>query len=452
MPSSARTQLGTTVFADSPCRLYVWITRRDDPSFRRPVRSSWGLRDWLAHPNLPRAHLHFIPTSSSWLNLVEDGSRNSPDVVSDEGPSPASVPSSTPRPVGRPPNYDRKTPRLTELVKRMHDGDYRAPDKITVGEYLLKRWLPTKKAQLRHSTFSGYQRNIELHINPNIGHIPLQKLQPEDLDMLYAYLLTDGRRNGTAGGLSPKSVRIVHAIIRKALADANRKGTITRNVADLADPPKVRAHSREMTVWNGDELRRFLESIETHPLYTAYYLAANTGMRRGEVLGLTWRNVDLDAARLVVTQAVLAVDYEAAVTDVKTANSRRMIDLDPRTVAELRTWRRIQLEAELASGRRRNVDDGFVFARPDGRPIHPDFFSQTWQRLIADSHLPKIRLHDLRHTHASILLQTGIPLKVVSERLGHSSPAFTMTVYQHVLPGMQADAAIAFSDAVFGDG
>jgi len=173
-------------------------------------------------------------------------------------------------------------------------------------------------------------------------------------------------------------------------------------------------------------------------------------MRRGEVLGLPWRNVDVEAARLVVSQALLSVDYEAAVSDVKTANSRRTIDLDPRTVVELRSWRREQLEASMATGRR-DTNDGFVFARPDGRPIHPDFFSQSFARLVAMSELPRIRLHDLRHTHASILLQAGVPLKVVSERLGHSSPAFTMTVYQHVLPGMQADAAAAFSDAVFGD-
>ena len=192
---------------------------------------------------------------------------------------------------------------LGDLVKRLHDGDYRAPDRITFGDYLLERWLPTKRAQLRLSTFSSYKNNIELHVIPHLGAIPLQKLQPEDLDMFYAHLLTDGKRNGAGGGLAPKTVRIIHGILRKALADAMRKGTVSRNVADLADAPKVRlGGSREMTVWAADELRDFLASIEDSEWYVPIFLAANTGMRRGEVLGLTWRNVDLDTARLTVSQ------------------------------------------------------------------------------------------------------------------------------------------------------
>ena len=338
---------------------------------------------------------------------------------------------------------------LTELVKRMHDGDYRAPERITFGDYLLERWLPTKQSQLRPSTFSSYRNNVITHVIPRIGSIPLQKLQPEDLDTFYAHLLREGRRNGAGGGLAPKTVRIIHGIIRKALADAMRKGTVTRNVADLADPPKVRlGGSREMTVWSADELREFLATIEANEWYVPIFIAANTGMRRGEVLGLTWRNVDLDSARLVVSQQILSVEYAASVADVKTSNSRRTIDLDPRTVAVLKAWRRQQLEQKMSTGRRGN--DEFVFTHPDGGPIHPDLFSQSWQRMMRDSELRTIRLHDLRHTHATVLLKAGVPVKVVSERLGHSSPAFTMSVYQHVLPGMQADAAAAFSAAVFG--
>lgn len=203
-----------------------------------------------------------------------------------------------------------------------------------------------------------------------------------------------------------------------------------------------------MTIWSPDELRQFLASIEDSEWYVPIYVAANTGMRRGEVLGLPWRHVDLDAARLVVDQQILSVEYGTHIADVKTTNSRRTVDLDPRTVAVLRTWRRQQLEQQMSTGRR--DDDGLVFSRPDGRPIHPDFFSQSWDRLVRKSKMRRIRLHDLRHTHASILLKAGVPVKVVSERLGHSSPAFTMTVYQHVLPGMQADAAMSFSTAVFG--
>lgn len=339
---------------------------------------------------------------------------------------------------------------LTELVKRHHDGDYRAPEKITLGVYLLDRWLPARKAQLGDTTFSSYQRNIELHVVPYLGSMPLQRLAPEDLDSLYARLLTNGKRNHEGGALSPKTVRNIHAVLRKALADAQRKGTISRNVAELADPPKLSRRARPtMQVWNADQLRRFLEVIEAHQLYPAFYLKANTGMRRGEVLGLTWRNIDLETARLSVTQTVLAPEYQITVSDVKTPHSRRTIDLDPRTVAVIRAWRKRQLEQYLQSGLRTD-EAGFVFARPDGEPLHPDYFSQTFERLLGKTDLPRIRLHDLRHTHATLLIQAGVPIKVVSERLGHSNPALTMTVYQHVLPGMQADAAFTFGEIVFG--
>ena len=294
-----------------------------------------------------------------------------------------------------------------------------------------------------------YERNIRLHINPNIGHIPLQKLQPEDLDRLYAKLLSDGKRNGKDGGLSARSVRAVHTTIQSALSDAVRRGTVVRNVADLADPPAAGRSEQAMSVWTSDELRCFLEAISGHDLYPLYLLAATTGMRRGELAGLTWCNVDLDAARLTVNQQILSVGYNLIESSLKSATSRRTIDLDPLTVAELRRHRRNQLEQRMATGRR--SDDGYVFAKPDGSPVHPDYISQTFRRAVAKLDVPRIRLHDLRHTHASILLQQGVNAKVVSERLGHSSVAFTMTVYQHVMPGMQAQAAATFGAAVFGD-
>jgi integrase len=338
---------------------------------------------------------------------------------------------------------------LADLVKRHHDGDYRPPEKITLGEYL-GRWLQTQRQPLSPSTFASYEGNIRLHVLPYIGSITLQRLTPEDLDELYALLLTNGRRNKGGGPLSAKTVRHVHAVIHKALADATRKGSVTRNVADLADPPKLSSRARpKMKVWNADELRRFFELIEGHHLYVAFYVKANTGMRRGELLGLTWQVVDFDNARLSITQTVTAPRYQVTVSDVKSAHSLRTVDLDERTIAVLRSWRRQQLEQQLETGIRTD-EEGFVFAKPNGVPLHPDYFSQTFERLVAGMDLPRIRLHDLRHTHATLLFKEGVPPKVVSERLGHSSVAFTMQVYQHVLPGMQADAAETFGRMVFG--
>jgi integrase len=337
---------------------------------------------------------------------------------------------------------------VTELMKRKNDGDYRPPDRITLGSYLIDKWLPAKKAQLRPSTFDSYSRNIDRHVIPAIGRIPLQRLTPEDLDGFYTTLAEGGPDEHRA--LAPKTIHLIHEMLHKALADAERKGSIVRNVADLADPPKLSSAKKQaMNVWDADQLRQFLDSIKQHRLHAAYYLAANTGMRRGEVLGLRWRDVDLDARRLSVHQALVSVAYAVQIADVKTGSGRRTIDIDTRTIGVLRSWRKRQLEERLALGAL-HEDHGLVFARPEGTPIHPDLFSKTFDRMTASSDLPVIRLHDLRHSHASLLLRSGVPVKVVSERLGHATPAFTMTVYQHVLPGMQAEAASTFADLVFG--
>jgi len=339
---------------------------------------------------------------------------------------------------------------VTNLAKSKQEGDYRAPDKITLGDYLTSKWLPIQKARLRPSTFSSYRANIDKHVVPNIGPIPLQKLTSEDLDTFYAKLLEGGRLDGKEGGLSPKTVRYIHLTISKALSDALRKGTVTRNVAQQADAPKVSASRKtEMRVWDADQLRAFLDGAKTHRLHPLLYLAANTGMRRGEVLGLRWSDVDLEAGRISIRQALISVEYKMQMSDTKTGGSERTVDIDSRTIAILRAHRKRQIEEHLAIGPKWE-DTGLVATKLEGGWFHPDLFSQVFDRMVAGSSLPRIRLHDLRHTHASLLLKAGVPVKVVSERLGHATPAFTMAVYQHVLPGMQAEAASTFSELIFG--
>ncbi len=334
---------------------------------------------------------------------------------------------------------------VTQLVKDKNDGLRTARDKTTLGVYLTEKWLPLQHSRLRRSTFDSYRRNIDLHVIPVLGRVPLQKLTPEDLDGLYAHLLTNGRRDGKAGGLSVKTVRLVHLVLHKALADATRKGSVTRNVAAVCDPPKLSsAKSREIKAWNAEQLRAFLDQVRDNRAYPALLLAAHTGMRRGEILGLRWEDVHIDDARLSVRQALISVAYDVQLSDVKTGSARRTIDLDARTLEVLRHWRERQEDERRLLGARYH-DRDLVFCRPDGDPSHPDLFSQTFDRAVAGSGLPNITLHDLRHTHASLLLKAGVPVKVVSERLGHSSPSFTMSVYQHVMPGMQAEAAAIFS-------
>ena len=288
---------------------------------------------------------------------------------------------------------------VNELVKRKDDGTYRGPDRLTLGEYLTTRWLPGQVSQLSPSTYDSYRRNIDLHVIPYIGGVPLQKLAAEDLDGLYAALSTaGGRRDGKPGGLAPKSVRIVlHSILHKALSDARRKGTLTRNVAEVADAPKARSAAKrpEIKVWTPEELRAFLDLVADNRHHPAWFVSSHTGMRRGEILGLRWSDLDLDGRKLSVCQAVILVAYKLTISDVKTDTGRRSIDLDDRTIAVLRSWRKRQLEERMLVGPDAYKDHDLVFARPDGTPVNPDAFSQSFDRINARSPLPRIRLHDL---------------------------------------------------------
>jgi integrase len=339
---------------------------------------------------------------------------------------------------------------LAERLEQKRTDTYVQPAQLLLGDYLVNEWLPSTEHQVRPSTFDAYRRTIELHIQPRIGRLKLQKLRPIDLTKFYADLLRNGRRD-SKGGLSAKTVHNVHQILRKALEDAVRQNYLVRNAAASAKVPSPKAARRnEMQYWTADELRQFLHDARDSRHFPAWYLAANTGMRRGEVLGLRWRDLDLRAGRVAVRRALVSVAYELHESDTKTHRGERLIDLDARTIGVL-VEHRVDQRAE-----RKLVSDGYkdlglVFARPDGSPIHPDLFSKAFDRQVASARVPRIRLHDLRHTHATLLLQAGVPPKVVSERLGHATVAFTMQVYAHVMPGMQADAAKAFGELVFPD-
>jgi integrase len=337
---------------------------------------------------------------------------------------------------------------LREVLQAIDRQRYVQPSAILVAEYFRDTWLPAMRPNLRETTWAGYRHTLELHVLPHLGAMPLQGLNPQHLNRLYDDLRTDGRKDGQ-GGLSPRSVRYIHTIIRKALADAVRWGVLERNVADLADPPR-RAPAPQMRTWTADQLRLFLAHVEGDRLYAAWLLAGTTGMRRGEVLGLRWPDVDLRAGRLSVVQTLVMVGSEPRFSQPKTHRSRRAIDLDHRTVAALRAWQKRQ-HAEQEGWGRAWRDAGLVFTRESGDPINPDGWSGTFERHVRRAGLPPIRLHDLRHTHATLMLAAGVNPKVASERLGHHSAAFTLDVYAHVVPGMQRAAAEQISDMVLGE-
>ena len=331
-----------------------------------------------------------------------------------------------------------------KLVDNLHSGTYIAPDRTTLSEWVTDSWLPMTAARVKPTTLFSYRRNLEIHVLPVLGGKMLQQVTPTMLNTLYANLASD---DGVRNALSAKTISYIHTIVHKALGDAVDADLVGRNVAERAKPPRPSGRSTSgIQSWDAEELRRFLDAVAGTRLEAVWRLAAMTGMRRGEVLGLRWADIDLDAARLSIRQALVAVGYEVIASTPK-SHSARVVDLDAETVELLRRHRNIQ-DDERAEWGADYQDAGLVVAKENGEPIHPHTFSQSFERIIANAGQRRIRLHDLRHTHASLALKAGVPVKVVSERLGHESPAFTLKQYAHVLPGMQAEAAAQIAQLV----
>jgi integrase len=327
----------------------------------------------------------------------------------------------------------------TELLGALERRSYVAPNKTTVADYLRGQWLPAVQTHLRPGTWVEYQQKVETHLVPAIGQVPLQQLTTAMLNALYKELL--------ARGIGPRTVQYVHATIRKALNDAVRWGLLVRNPALYAAAP--RPHRTELRIWTAEELRHFLACVRDDRLYAAWRLAALTGMRRGEVLGLRWADLDLEAGWLSVRQTLVVVDNQPRVSEPKTDRGRRRIALDAETVAALRAHHTAQAAERLVAGPAWQGTD-LVFTRPDGAPLHPEYVRRQFDRHLHRNGVPRTRFHDLRHTHATLALQAGVHPKVVSERLGHATVAMTLDVYSHAIPAMQQDAATTVADLVTG--
>ena len=319
-------------------------------------------------------------------------------------------------------------------------ADHNSDRSLTLGEYLAS-WLELCEGRgLRPASIASYGVTIRTTIAPRLGRIQLESITPHDLNGLYLNLLREGRRDGR-GGLSPRTVRYAHAILRKAFADAVRLGHLETNPSLAADPPTARAaRPRQFPTWDPVELRQFLDSVRDDQFYAAFYLAAASGMRRGEVLGLRWCDLDIEGQQLSVVQCVIEVAHAVRVGPPKSDRSRRMIALDEKTIAVLAEHKRAEEEKRLKRGARLTPHE-FVFAHDDGSPIHPACFSQIFSRRVAAAQVPRIRFHDLRHTHATLALRARVHPKIVSERLGHSTIAITLDTYSHCIPSMQREAA-----------
>jgi integrase len=249
--------------------------------------------------------------------------------------------------------------------------------------------------------------------------------------------------------LAAKTVRNTHIVLHRALADAERLRLVMRNVAHLARPPAV-PHVERAT-WSADELAAFLEHVSGDRLFAAYVLLATTGMRRGEVFGLRWRDVDLSARRASITQTVTTVNDKLVLGPTKTNRSRRTISLDPTTVDVLHAHRVVQDQERATAGQAWDPSYDLVLCDGTGRPEHPDRFSRQFQRYVKATDLPPLRgPHNLRHTWATLALRAGVHPKVVSDRLGHATIAVTIDTYSHVAPSLDAEAADTVAADIFG--
>jgi integrase len=339
---------------------------------------------------------------------------------------------------------------ITEVLDSIDRSAYVPPTKQTLEQYLTGEWLPAIKATIRPSTWDSYRRNIENHILPRIGSVVLSKVTAPNLNAFYAGLLETGRKD-RRGGLSAKTVRYIHTTLHRAFRDAVRWGKLSRNPANLADPPKQRAtRTAEINAWSAEEARGFLAYCRDDRLAACYLLALTTGMRRGELLGLRWADIDLDGGHLSIRQTVVSVGYEVRLSEPKTDRSRRTLAIDPATVAALRAHHDRQAQERAAWGPAW-VETGLVFTRENGEGVHPQLLSDAFDRHVKASGLRRVRFHDLRHTYATLALDSGMKPWDLSDRLGHSSVAFTLNVYRHAIKATQDQAAAAAAVFILGE-
>jgi integrase len=323
---------------------------------------------------------------------------------------------------------------MNRLQAAVVDGTHVQRSRRTLGAYLAD-WLAAR-SNIRANTRREYAISIQKHITPRLGDVQLQALDRLQVRGLYREL--------AASGLVEKSVHNIHICLRKALQDAFEDGLVRRNAADRAhSKPKDRP---EMRTWSAEELAAFLVFTASDRDTALYQVAAATGMRRGELLGLRWRDVDFDSARLSIRQQLTR--YNGAGWGfglTKSRKSIRTVEVDPETIEVLGEHRDRQLFERRAWGDAYRSDLDLVFGRPEGSAEDPDSIGRRFGRQVRLlSALPAIGLHGLRHTHATLLLEEGVDVKTVSERLGHDCVQTTLELYAHVTPRMRANAAARF--------
>jgi integrase len=318
--------------------------------------------------------------------------------------------------------------RLNELLVSLEKGIYTPPGRLTVAEHL-HNWLEGYvKTNCSIRTFDAIQSIAEHHLIPTLGNVQLKQLHPQAIQAYYSKACEN---------LSSRSVHYHHRILKQSLKYAVRQGYLGRNPCELVDPPSPR--KKPMRTLTPGELEVLLENASSNQFYPVIYTAVSTGLRQAELLGLQWRSIDLDYLSISVNQVLYKRRGVCHFNEPKTSHSRRLVSMTPKLAHFLREYRLERVELYRETGKELALDD-LVFANVEGKPLDPSVLTHNFARIVKRTGLENVRFHDLRHTFASLMLLRGAKPKVISEALGHSSVAFTMDVYSHIIEGMQSDA------------
>lgn len=331
---------------------------------------------------------------------------------------------------------------LIKLLAEVDAGTAVDPSKMTVAEYV-RGWIDGA-VHLAPKTLERYRELIEKQIIPHLGAVQLRKLRPSQIADWHVLLLREGGRDGRS--LAPRTVGHAHRVLHSALARAAKLEMVSRNVASVLAPPKVEA--REVECLTEGQIADALLKLEGHQLYSLVVVALGTGMRRGELCAIQWRQVDLEAGVLQVERSLEETNQGLRVKPPKSRYGRRKISLPVSVINVLRAHRVKQSELRLAIGLGRLEPDDLVFSREDGSPLSPDRLSQQWRRVAVSLGLPAVTFHAFRHTHASALVAAGLDILTISRRLGHGSPGITLGIYAHLFSNTDSAAAKAMDAAL----
>ncbi len=318
--------------------------------------------------------------------------------------------------------------RLTELLSSLDKGVYTPPGRLTVAEHL-NQWLEGYvKTNCSQRTLDGYQSIIERHLIPALGYVQLKQLHPQTIQGYYGKACEK---------VSARTVAKHHRLLSQALKYAVRQGYLGRNPCDLVDAPSWKG--RPMRTLTPGEVEVLFDMVQGSLIYPATYTAVSTGLRQAELLGLRWRDIDLDMLSISVSQVLYKRRGVCQFKEPKTAHSRRRVAMTPKLALFLREYRAERESIYWQLGKPLTLDD-LVFASVEGKPLDPSILSHEFARIAKQAGLENVRFHDLRHTFASLMFLRGAKPKVISEALGHASVAFTMDTYSHIIEGMQEDA------------